>query len=244
MFFKRKCPFCGAKNAKAHITCGNCGAVFEPQQGKRRISDEKIRVAPRFSTTVGQQREPTNKELIAWYGRQQKEAEEQWRRHQKELSSMRNRDGVFKMYKGLLGTSLFALASLAFIVFLLWQVISPRGEGWSWGFLLYILVFSGLTFFLLSRARNYVKDIRVGQTQMVGKVSRKWEDRTANPAGPGKPVSTVDITYCMEVEGVRFEVPKEVYGWLRPGHDVRVHYWTSTKIVSRVYRVGGREETG
>ena len=34
MFFKKKCPTCGAKNPKERTTCAECGAALASEQAK------------------------------------------------------------------------------------------------------------------------------------------------------------------------------------------------------------------
>jgi len=51
MFFKKKCPTCGAKNPKDAITCASCSAPFELRQAEGQIAikdyDEAIRLNPK-----------------------------------------------------------------------------------------------------------------------------------------------------------------------------------------------------
>ena len=46
MFFKKKCPTCGAKNPKENMTCFSCSALFpsevEPKEAKERARREAI----------------------------------------------------------------------------------------------------------------------------------------------------------------------------------------------------------
>ena len=50
MFFKKKCPICGAKNSRDATTCASCGTPFELRQAEGQIAiedyDEAIRVNP------------------------------------------------------------------------------------------------------------------------------------------------------------------------------------------------------
>jgi len=47
MFFKKKCPTCGAKNPKENMICFSCGALFpseaEAKEAKERARDELMR---------------------------------------------------------------------------------------------------------------------------------------------------------------------------------------------------------
>ena len=51
MFFKKKCPICGAKNSRDATTCASCGTPFElrPAEGQIAIEDfdEAIRINPK-----------------------------------------------------------------------------------------------------------------------------------------------------------------------------------------------------
>ncbi len=42
MFFKKKCPRCGAKNSKERLTCMECGVSFENKQVKEDVSKEIV----------------------------------------------------------------------------------------------------------------------------------------------------------------------------------------------------------
>ena len=50
MFFKKKCPICGAKNSRDATTCVSCDAPFELRQAEGQITiedyDEAIRLNP------------------------------------------------------------------------------------------------------------------------------------------------------------------------------------------------------
>ena len=51
MFFKKKCPICGAKNSRDATTCASCGTPFELRQAEGQIAiedyDEAIRINPK-----------------------------------------------------------------------------------------------------------------------------------------------------------------------------------------------------
>ena len=113
MFSKKKCPHCGVRNLKETMTCSNCGAVFDAGQTESRISEEKAGVAPKFSTTAGEQREPTHEELIAWYASRERSAD-------KERLSMRNSFGSLNIYGGLLLAGLFFCLFLAGLILVPW----------------------------------------------------------------------------------------------------------------------------
>jgi len=50
VFFKKKCPICGAKNSRDATTCASCGTPFELRQAEGQIAiedyDEAIRLNP------------------------------------------------------------------------------------------------------------------------------------------------------------------------------------------------------
>ena len=56
MFFKKKCPTCGAKNPKENMTCDSCGAPFELGRGEGRATREEARVKSQFSTRIDSER--------------------------------------------------------------------------------------------------------------------------------------------------------------------------------------------
>jgi len=51
MFFKNKCPICGAKNSRDATTCASCGTPFESRQAEDQMAirgyDEAIRINPK-----------------------------------------------------------------------------------------------------------------------------------------------------------------------------------------------------
>jgi tetratricopeptide (TPR) repeat protein len=51
VFFKKKCPICGAKNSRDATTCASCGTPFELRQAEGQIAiddyDEAIRINPK-----------------------------------------------------------------------------------------------------------------------------------------------------------------------------------------------------
>ena len=79
-------------------------------------------------------------------------------------------------------------------------------------------------------------DIRVGQTKLVGSVSRKWDkkQRYSSPYGGG-----VTTKYNIDIKGMSFQVSKKIYDWLMKGDEVCVSYWPHTKTVSSIDRVEG-----
>ena len=61
MFFKKKCPNCGAKNDKERMTCIMCGAPFILGQ----VEGQVVNVSTRSETQAMEEEEW--QEDIAWY---------------------------------------------------------------------------------------------------------------------------------------------------------------------------------
>ena len=153
------------------------------------------------------------------------------------IYSMRDRLGSLKMYIRLCGLGLFVLLFLGMTALLIWWVITAYGwEIWLWAVPLIIVASGWVTFSLLLWAGDYVKDIRVGCTKLVGSVSRKWDETQSYSSPEGGGVTT---EYNIDIKGMAFQVSKKIYDWLLEGDEVCVSYWPHTKTVSRIDRVEG-----
>lgn len=52
MFFKKKCPNCGAKNPKDATACTSCGTPFVSEQVEGQLAEAEARIGKRFSTRI------------------------------------------------------------------------------------------------------------------------------------------------------------------------------------------------
>ena len=123
------------------------------------------------------------------------------------------------------------------MIFIIWRVIAPLGWKISaWAIPLAMVLYGGLTFLFFSMVRDCVKDIRVGQTKMVGRVRRKWVSHGSDGGFSWS-------AHHIGVNGLSFKVSQGIHDWVSEGEEVCVNYWPNTKTVSRVDKIFRYGET-
>lgn len=148
----------------------------------------------------------------------------------KTRDSWRNNLGFLNIYLEMWWAALLVLGFLAFLIFIIFEIAPLGWKIWSWAIPLAVVAYGGLTFLFFSMVKDCVKDVRVGQTKMVGRVRRKW---VSHGSGGGSSWSAHHIG----VNGLSFKVSQGIHEWVSEGEEVCVNYWPHTKTVSRVDKI-------
>lgn len=119
-----------------------------------------------------------------------------------------------------------------------WKIIPLGWEIWSWAVPLIVCLCAPSIWALLSVIGDHREDLRVGQTELTGKVGGKKIKRGYIIDIPLDILTFLLLpAYCIQVNGELFSVTKKVFNWLQRGQQIRIHCWPNTRIVSQVDRL-------
>lgn len=173
------------------------------------------------------------KEWVVTEARRQEQDAKEW--NPRGPSSMRNGLGALNIYLGLIGITFVLFFCIGFTIVVIWKIMIPEGRI-TWGPSLMAVVGVGIASVCAWGILRAVKDIRGGQTSLVGFVDeRKIINHHSYQGGTSR-------TRRISVEGVSFNISKRIYNWVSQGDEIFVTYWLRTRTVSKVSKTGKHEK--